>query len=107
MNTLIENYKEAEQALYDHVGFVEDWVVYPKDDCTEMYWSIIDNEEVKYANSIDQFNSDGDFYQDEIYKQRFYDKHVYVGEDLTMIFCNPGVDGMIWFKFFDNNKQIK
>lgn len=28
---LIENYQKALQDIYDHVGFVEDWVVYPID----------------------------------------------------------------------------
>jgi hypothetical protein len=35
MNKLLKNYEEAKQALYAHVGFKEDWVVYPIDDCTD------------------------------------------------------------------------
>lgn len=102
---LIENYNKALQDLYDHVGFKEDWVVYPIDDCSESYWDII-GDNVRWAPTIELFNSDGDYYQDDIYKQRFYSKWIYEGQDYTMIFCDPHVDGMKWFRVFDNNKKI-
>ena len=101
----INDYNKALEDLYNHVGFVEDWVVCPIEDCTKYYWSV-DEENVKYADSIEQYNSDGDYYRDEIYKQRFYDKWVYEGKDLTMIFCDPHVDGVKWFRIFDNSKRI-
>ena len=105
--SLIENYNKAVQEIYDHVGFVEDWVICPIDDATEYFWTVDENS-VKYANTTDLLlNSDGDFYQDDIYTQRFYDKWVYRGEDITMIFCDPGVDGMKYFRIFDNLKEIK
>lgn len=104
---LISNYKNAKQAIYDHVGFTEDWVVYPIDDCTEYFWNF-DDENVYYADSKDDFEiEDGNNYVDEIYKQRFYTKWVYVGEQFTMIFCDPQVDGMKWFRIFDNAKRMK
>lgn len=104
---LLSNYTNAKMALYDHVGFVEDWVFYPIDDCTDMWWSILDEETIKYAGSIDKYRSDGDYYTAEIYHQRFYKKWVYEGEKLTMVFLNPGVDGMKYFAFFDNSKKIQ
>ena len=106
MLELIKNYNNSLQAIYDHVGWVEDWVICPIDDCTDKYWSV-DDGTVKYANSSEQYDSDGDCYTDEIYTQRFYNKHVYRGEKLTMIFCDPHTDGMKWFRIFDNNKEIK
>ena len=103
---LLNNYKESLQAIYDHVGFTEDWVIYPIQDHTEQYWDE-DGSEVKYADSIEQFESDGDYYQDDIYTQRFYNKHVYEGDKYTMIFCDPHVDGCKWFRVFDNDKRMK
>ena len=47
---LIKNYLDARQAIYDHVGFKEDWVVYPIDDCTDKFWSE-DGKIVRYANT--------------------------------------------------------
>jgi len=103
---LIENYLEALQKIYDHVGFVEDWVICPLDDNTDKYWDV-DEESVCYADSYEDFDSENDgYYVDDIYKQRFYKKWVYEGEDFTMIFCNPGVDGMTYFKLFDNTKRM-
>jgi len=103
----LNNYKEALQELYDHVGFVEDWVVYPIDDATEYVWAI-DRDIIKYADSIEEFNNEeGNYYEDEIDTPFCYKKHVYEGEDFTMIFCDPNVDGMKWFRIFDNTKKIK
>lgn len=103
---LIENYKKSLDAIYEHVGFEEDWVVCPIDDSTEMFWTV-DEFNVTYAETIEQFNSDGNYYQDDIYTQCFYNKHIYEGEKFTMIFCDPHVDGMKWFRIFDNSKRIK
>lgn len=106
MNNLIENYNKALQDLYDHVDFVEDWVVYAVDDRTGMFWYIY-SDEVYYAENIEEFNKeDGMYYADEIYTQRFYDKHIYKGKDLTMIFVDTHTYGNKFFAFFDNNKEI-
>lgn len=104
---ILNEYNKAKQAIYDHVGFKEDWVSYPINDYTDMVWQIRENEDVKYAESLKEFNSSGNYYVDDIYTQRFYDKWIYKGKHFTMIFCNPHVDGMKFFKIFDNNKQIK
>ena len=60
-----------------------------------------------YANTKEELeNQDGKYYRDELYTQRFYKKWVYVGEKYTMVFCNPHVDGMKWFRVFDNEKMV-
>lgn len=106
MSELMQNYNVALQAIYDHVGFVEDWVIYPIDDKTDYVWKI-NEDELKYAKNLEDFNGGGGaYYIDEIYKQRFYTNHVYRGEKLTLIFCNPGVDGMKYFRIFDNSKEV-
>jgi len=101
---LINDYNEALEKLYKHVGFVEDWVLCPIDDCTDKFWDV-DEDTYTYADTEEQFEGDGDYYQDEIYKQRFYKQWVYEGEQLTMVMCNPHVDGVCWFRFFDNKKR--
>lgn len=102
---LIKQYNKALQDLYDHVGFKEDWVVCPIDDKTDMVWSC-DGENIKWAHTIEQFNSDGDYYTADVYTQRFYDKWVYEGKDLTMIFGDPHTDGVQWFYVFANKNRI-
>jgi hypothetical protein len=90
------------------VGIEEDWVIYSIDDKTKMYW-ILNKNFVDYAETKEQLkDKEGlNYYSDEIYTQRFYEKWVYEGKELTMIFCDPHVDGMKWFRIFDNNKRIK
>jgi hypothetical protein len=106
-----EEFFNAQKALFEHVGFVPDWVEYAIDDQREMLWetNMTPNGggHVKFAETQEKMDSDGEYYQDEIYTQRFYEKWVYEGEDVTMIFCHPGVDGINWFKVFDNSKRIK
>ena len=105
---ILENYQKAKQAIYDHVGFVEDWVIYPIDDCTRYVWKIIGTnlfeQKIQYANSVKQLNDKdvGDYYSAEIYTQRFYEKWVYPGEQYTMVFMDPHTDGMKYFAIFDN-----
>ena len=103
---LIKNFNTAKQALYDHVEFREDWVIYAIEDNTNMFWEI-NNDEVIFAETMEKFNSDGDYYQCDIYTQRFYDKHVYRGADLTMIFVDTQTDGNKFFAFFQNDKEVK
>ena len=105
---ILENYEKALQAIYDHVGFVEDCVVYPIDIRDDMFWKIVDNEEVLYAETKELFDDeDGDTYSDEIYTQRFYNKHVYRGEKYTLIFVDTHTDGNKFFAIYDNDKEIK
>ena len=105
---LITKYEEALQAIYDHVGFKEDWVIAPLDNCLEMYWDVR-NGSVIFSKTIEGFHDDDshDHYRDELYTQRFYNKWVYEGNDFTMVFCDPHVDGMKWFRLFDNSKRIR
>lgn len=104
---LLENYKKSLQDIYDHVGFVEDWVICPIDDQTDSYWEVLTKNlypvAVQWGPSIDEI----EMYQDDIYTQRYYERHIYEGPELTMIFCDTRVDGMKWFRIFDNKKRKK
>jgi hypothetical protein len=104
---LVENYNKSLELIYEHVGFKEDWVVYPIDDCIEMYWKV-DDDSVYFSSSIEGLTDEDedDLYINHIYKQLFYNKWIYEGKDLTMIFCDSGVDGMKYFRLFDNKKKI-
>lgn len=110
MNKLVEDYKKALDAIYDHVGFKEDWVICPLDDCTEMFWEIDSGgkEFCRYAKTIKDIEDidSGNYYEDDIYTQRFYNKWVYEGKDFTMVFCDSHTDGMKWFRIFDNTKRM-
>ena len=105
---LIQAFKDAKQALYDHVGFIEDWTVYAIEDRTKMVWMVDEeNKFVRFAETQEKMDSDDDYYEDEIYTQRFYSKWVYRGETLTMIMVDTHTDGNKFFAFYDNAKEIK
>jgi len=54
---IIENYKKSLQAIYDHIGFEEDWVVYPIDDRTQMYWKLtFGNQSVFFCGREKHYN---------------------------------------------------
>lgn len=126
---LMKNYKEALQAIYDHVGFVEDWVVYPIEDYTEMYWKITpeysswmrEMHEKQTGEKLEPSESqsvvfheiresvedrDGNNYEHEIYTQRFYEKHIYRGSELVLIFVDTHTDGNKFFGIFSVDKEI-
>lgn len=102
---LMEDYNKALQALYDHVGFEGDWVIFPIDDCTSQVWQT-DGDTVFYADSLQEFTrQEGNYYESDVFKQRFYKKWIYRGADLTMIFTDPA--GEMYFSVFDNKKEVK
>jgi len=106
MAHLLETYQKARQALYDHVGFVEDWVTCPIEDRTELHWKLTEHE-VIYGIEKDVISENGNQFSDDIYTQRFYEKHIYRGKKFTMVFVDTHTDGMKYFAFFDNSKELK
>lgn len=103
---ILEEYEKAKQKIYDHVGLEEDWVVCPLDFFTGKPWQV-SGLNVKYADSLEDFHSDGNYYMDSLYTQRFYEKHVYRGEEYTLVFCDSHVDGMKWWRIFENKHEVK
>lgn len=105
MNNLVSTYNAALQAIYDHVGLKEDWTTYPILDCTDHVWRI-DGGELVYAESVEELNSGGgNCYSGPIHTDRFYPKHIYVGDTMTLVFYNSQVDGMKYFAIMDNTKR--
>ena len=105
---LLDEYFKLQKEIYDYFGYEEDWVVIPIDDATDMYWEV-DEDKVTFAYSIEQLKDTDaeDYYQNEIYKQRFLPKWVYPGKDYTMICVDTCVDGNKFLQIFNNAKQVK
>lgn len=108
---LLDQYQEIEQKIHDYFGYVEDWVVIPLDDATDYYWCL--NGEgpgsVRFSETEqDLFDeAKGDYYENEIYTQRFLPKWVYRGPEYTMICVDTMVDGNKFLQIFDNSKEIE
>jgi len=105
MIDIISEYFNLQQEIYDHFGYVEDWVVIPISDDRRYYWRIDDNT-VKFADSEPELYDElGNYYEHEIYKQRFLPKWVYRASDYTMICVDTHVDGNKFMSIFDNPKE--
>lgn len=111
MEDIIENYFKLRQEVFEYFGYREDWVAIPLEDTREYYW-IIDEDErefIRYAETLEQLKDEeaGQYYEDEIYTQRFLPKWVYRGEKYTLVCSNPGVDGNKFLRVLDNDKEVK
>lgn len=104
--TIIDEFFKIQQEIYDYFGFVEGWVVLPFDDRREHHWCL-STSEVLYGSKQDVINETGNYYSDEIYKQRFYDKWIYRGKEYTMIMVDTHTDGNRFLAIFDNLKEIE
>lgn len=96
-------------AVHSYFGYVEGWVSIPLEDTREYYW-LVDEEAgiVRFADTAELLlNLDGDYYEDEIYTQRFLPKYVYRADDFTMISVDTRVDGNKFLRIFDNKKELK
>ena len=105
---LIKDYEKALRAIYNHVGFVENWVEWPLKDLTDKYWGVSEeSKKVYYANTKQELEDQrGSYWIDGLYEHHLYKKWIYEGKAFTMIFCYREYDIMSWFKLFDNNKRV-
>lgn len=104
---LITAFNRALKDLYNHVGFREDWVIFPIEDRTLYSWEIDERAKiVRYADTPGNL-MDEEYYEDESYTQRFYKKHVYRGAELTMVFVDTHTDENRFFAIFRNDLEVK
>ena len=104
---ILDDYFKLQQEIYNYFGFKEDWRAIPIDDRRYYSWKIQNDDEVIFGNKDDILKENGNYYVDEIYKQRFYNKYVYIAEEYTMIIVDTHIDGNKFLAIYDNSKEIK
>ncbi len=104
---LLTKYFDLQKEIYEYFGYVEDWVTIPLDDQTDSYWHL-EREAVRFADTIENLKNEdaGEYYENEIYRQRFLPKHVYRGEDYTMICVDTHTDGNKFLQVFSNELEV-
>jgi hypothetical protein len=110
---LIDQYFDLEGKVHEYFGYKEDWRAIPMDDARDYFWCL-DGEgpgRIAYAETEEKLREgleteSGDYYQDDIYTQRFLPKWVYRGPDYTMIACDPHVDGNKFLRIFSNANEV-
>lgn len=106
---LLDEYFKLQDQIYKYFGYVEDWVVIPIEDSRDVYWRL--NGEgpgtVRFADTEELLDDpDMNYYENEIYTQRFLTKWIYRGEKFTMICVDTHTDGNRFLQIFDNSKEI-
>jgi len=117
---MIGTYFSLQEEIYKYFRYAEDWRVFPIVDRCEYYWSLYlkereykDGETIQTAQNGSVVYSEAediemsDYYEDEIYHQRFLPKAVYVGEEYTMIVVDTHTDGNIFLAVYDNSKRVE
>jgi hypothetical protein len=120
MNTKekIDKFFELQDEVFSAFGYVEDWVSIPLDDGRGYYWKTdffydesgnVCGGYVNFAEFPEQLEDEeaGEYYQNEVYTQRFLPKWVYETENYTMICVDTHTDGNKFLQIFDNSKRIK
>lgn len=103
---LLDKYFEIQKQIYNYFGYKEDWRIIPLENSTEMFW-ILDEDSgfVRFAETEDKLFSNGDYYKNAIYTQRFLPRWVYPAKDYTMICVDTHTDGNKFLQVFDNSKK--
>ncbi len=105
---LFDDYLDAKKQVFEYFGYAEDWAVIPLDDSREFYW-YLDGEgpgTLCYAKTETELkNQNGDYYESEIYTQRFLPKWVYRGADYTLVCVDTHVDGNKFLTVLSNNLE--
>lgn len=104
-------YFALQQEIYDHFGYVEDWVAIPLQDQTEYSWFLIGDGPGTVVYSTKPFTeatmTDGAaIYGSPIYTQRHLPKWVYRAADYTMVCENTQTDGNKFLSVFDNALEV-
>jgi hypothetical protein len=103
----LDDYNEAQKAVYDYFGFKEDWAVYPIDDRREYWWDM-NATEVNFYDTKEAYETEDGMhsYSDEILHHRFYPKAVFEGAEFTLIMVDTHTDGNRFLAIYDNSKRV-
>jgi hypothetical protein len=118
MDDIVDAYLSAQEAIFEHVGYVEDWRVIPLDDARGYYWAVDKHERewcrfAKTQKALEHWLEHDDYgdygnevYEDEIYTQRHLPKWVYRGKDFTLVCCDTHTDGNQLLRIFRNDHEV-
>jgi hypothetical protein len=118
IDDIVDSFFDAREAIFEHVGYVEDWRVLPIDDSRDQFWAVDEHERewVKFSPSrealaywleSDDYGPHGDkLYENEIYTQRHLKKWVYRGDELTLVVADTRTDGNQYLQLFRNHNEV-
>lgn len=121
MDQTIDDYFRLREQVFAHVGYVEDWRVFPLDDmrgcwwwadpseCGEVRWSPSE-EALRYwmGDHDDEYGPYGNqLYGGDIYTNRHLPKWLYRGPEFTLALVDTHTDGNIFLMVFRTDHEVK
>jgi len=108
MKKQLDTYFSLQYQIFNYFGYKEDWRILPIVFSSDMYWRLYGEGPgtVRFADTkklLDDPNLN--YYENEIYTQRFLPKWVYRGKDYTMICSDPHSDRNQYLQIFENSKE--
>jgi hypothetical protein len=121
VDVAVDRFLEARKAIFEHVGYRENWRVFPIDDNRELFWAVDEQERewVRFSperaalaywleDHDDEYGPYGNIlYQDVIYTQRHFPKWVYRGADLTLVVADTQTDDNKFLRLFRNANEVR
>lgn len=104
MKNKIDKYFKLQEEIFVHCRYMEDWHIYPMVDYRDFVWAINKNSVVS-AKTLEDFAT-GEFFEDEILKDRFLSKSIFEGQEFTLILVDTHCDNNKYLILLDNNKKI-
>jgi len=101
---LLDQFFDIQSRVHEYFGYAENYRVFPLDDAREYFWRF-DGQFVIFARTETDLDSDGDYYENELYTQRHLSKWVYETDDYTMIVVDTHTDGNKFLQVFANEKR--
>lgn len=117
----VDEFFAARAAIFEHVGYREDWRVLPLEDSRDQFWTV-DAKEVAWVKFSpqrdaltywlekhpDEYGPYGQvLYENSIYTQRFLPKWVYRGAELTLVVADTHTDGNKYLQLFRNENEVR
>ena len=115
----MDRFFSARAAIFQHVGYIENWRILPIDDSRDQFWAVDGTERawVKFSpqrKALTHWLTKQDagphsdvLYENTIYTQRHLPKWVYRGSELTLVVADPHTDGNQFLQIFRNKNEIQ
>jgi hypothetical protein len=104
---VVSAFIEARDALYKHLGFEKDRMMFPLNlEAIDDFWRIRAGE-IRWWENTEDSDNEGNQCCADIFTLKFYPNgSIFRGSEFAMVFGHPHVDGRAWAYIFRNDKEI-
>lgn len=103
----IEQIEKLTQEIFDHVGYVADWTVYPLDDKRDVFWWT-DGQSIKFCTTkeklLEWLRYDDD--SGECYSNIVINRGVHRGAEITAVVADTMTDNNRFLMLLRNENEV-